>query len=569
MKRKMLKYLLPFALLLFVFSAFSQVEIKKSTEKIRIGDNIYYVHLVKQGETIYSLCRVYGVSQDELISINPQLSQGLKANQRLKIPDKTESKSEIAKTVKNETKITADANKKNEIDTKNIDSETTPSAIKHKVKSGDDIESIAKKYNCSVESILKYNAFLNQKTKLKKGQYLTVYPNDNAIENENIVENTTPQDTIITENKELFDVDCNANLYSDDTLNVVLLLPMKTAIINDNQIKNQRNSYDFIEFYEGFLLAIDSLKRNNISVNIKTFDVNDAKTLTALDSTVFETAQLVIGNISKTMMSAFTKIANQYKVPIVSTFSHETENIASENKYFIQAFTPLELQTEKLNKILCDCNADENIVIIYEKITDSIGYNNFLKSLKNCEKQTNTYKYILKSYNDGLKNVLKKDTKNNIFVTSNSNVFVMDVLSKLNALSISMKCDITVYGSSRWKTFESSLNFDYIHNLNLTTIQPFFVDYNRAEVKNFIAKYRYYYKGDPSSFSFQGYDLGLYFVDKLSKYGNNFIDCITNEEVSTLLQTRFKFSKTKPQSGLVNTESLLLRNTKDFSVVVE
>jgi hypothetical protein len=154
-------------------------------------------------------------------------------------------------------------------------------------------------------------------------------------------------------------------------------------------------------------------------------------------------------------------------------------------------------------------------------------------------------------------------------VLSNNRVFITDVLYKLNALSISQKYDMTVYGLPHWQTFETSLNFDHVHNLNLSTLHLFFVDYERDDVKNFINKYRYYYKGDPSRFSFHGYDLGFYFIDRLAKYGTNFMQCLTNDEASMSLQTRFKFDRISPQGGLVNTELLLLRHTKDLNVVVE
>ncbi|MDR1984482.1 MAG: LysM peptidoglycan-binding domain-containing protein [Prevotellaceae bacterium] len=562
MKRKTLRYLLPFVLLLFVFSAFAQVEIKKSTEKVRIGDKIFYIHLVKQGETIYSLCRVYNVSNDELVSANPQLSKGLKAGQRLKIPEKTELKQETAKPVEN----TNNGNKKNVNGTKNIISDTTSSAIKYKIKSGDNLESIAKKHNCTVEDILKYNSFLNQKPKLKKGQYLTIYPNKNELSQQ---EKTTGNDSIVAVTADSVDVDCNKNLYSGDVLNVILMLPIKASEINNKLQKNQRNAYDFIEFYEGFLLAIDSLNRNNISVNLTVLDVYDTHTLNAaLISPAFDKAQLIIEHLPKNLADAFAKIAVERKIPVVSSFSHETENISEKGKYFIQAFTPLSYQNKKLNQALCSAN--ENVIVIYEEITDTVSFDNFVQILKNCGKTVKTYHYRLHgSQNEALQNELYNDAKNNIVVLSNNKVFVMDVMSKLNAISLKSKYDVTVYGLSHWKVFEESLNFDHIHNLNLTIPQLFFVDYNRDEVKSFISKYRYYYKGDPSRFSFHGYDLGIYFIDKLAKYGQNFMQCITNDEASTLLQTRFKFDRILPQGGLVNTELLLVRHTKDLNIVVE
>ncbi|MDR1348801.1 MAG: LysM domain-containing protein [Prevotellaceae bacterium] len=569
---KTLKYLLSPVLLLFVFSAFSQIEIKKSTEKIRIGDKVYYVHHVNKGETVYSLCRVYNVSQEELMSENPQLAQGLKAGDRLKIPDRGESEHEAAKTLVSPTKIEVDKDQKPEIkdDAKTVIPETA-SAIKHKIKSGETIVKIAQKYNCTVEDILKYNPFLDENSKLKKGQYLTVYlGKDESPLLKDTVESATGMDIAAQQTGETaVDAECTENLYAGDVLNVILILPLKATEINANPTNSQRGVYDFVEFYEGFLLAIDSLNAKNISINLTTFDVYDVKTLNmALNSAAFSEAQLAVCHVPKNLMDALAKASAERKIPVILSFPHETENIAEKNRYFIRSFTPLPFQIEKLNKILCEVK--ENIVVVYEEITDTASFGKFVKTLEDCGKTVKKYHYRLHgSRNENLQNELDNNDKNNIVVLSNNKVFVMDVLSKLNVLSGSLKYDMTVYGLPQWKSFEESLNFEHIHNLNLSVIQTSFVDYNRDEVKNFIGKYRYYYKGDPSRFSFHGYDLGIYFIDRAAKYGTDFMECIINDAPATLLQTRFKFSKISSLGGLVNTESLLLQYAKDLNIVVE
>jgi LysM repeat protein len=45
----------------------------------------FLIHKVKKGDTFYSLTRFYNVSQEELVSLNPELSEGLKLLQEIKI----------------------------------------------------------------------------------------------------------------------------------------------------------------------------------------------------------------------------------------------------------------------------------------------------------------------------------------------------------------------------------------------------------------------------------------------------------------------------------------------------
>ena len=52
------------------------VIIKKSTDKVIIGGQAYYVHIVKKGETLYSLSNAYNVTQKEIAKENPEIFKG-------------------------------------------------------------------------------------------------------------------------------------------------------------------------------------------------------------------------------------------------------------------------------------------------------------------------------------------------------------------------------------------------------------------------------------------------------------------------------------------------------------
>jgi len=51
----------------------------------------FIVHQVQAGETMYSLAKQYGISQDSLLSVNPDLALGVKKDQYLVIPTYTEA----------------------------------------------------------------------------------------------------------------------------------------------------------------------------------------------------------------------------------------------------------------------------------------------------------------------------------------------------------------------------------------------------------------------------------------------------------------------------------------------
>lgn len=130
-------------------SAFSQ-EIGEETQE---GQN-FKVYLVESGNTLYGLHVEYGVSVEEIIKANPSVKNGLKVGQKLYIP--------IDKSIV----------KKEESGSKDNGKYTI-----HIVKKKETLYGISRKYNCSVEDIIKLNPDVEEG--LNIGQELKI-PNAKA-----------------------------------------------------------------------------------------------------------------------------------------------------------------------------------------------------------------------------------------------------------------------------------------------------------------------------------------------------------------------------------------------------
>lgn len=67
----------------------------KNNEKVTIDGNTFNIHKVEQGQTLYGICKVYNCTVEQLLQYNPSLNEGLKAGMELKIPvlSKKENKS--------------------------------------------------------------------------------------------------------------------------------------------------------------------------------------------------------------------------------------------------------------------------------------------------------------------------------------------------------------------------------------------------------------------------------------------------------------------------------------------
>jgi LysM repeat protein len=136
----------------------------------KINNKLHVRYLVEPGETIYGISTRYHVSVADLLEINPDLENGLKVGQMISIPYDT-----------------AFARQK----------KVDENVITHKVQPGETLYSLAKKYNTTVNDLLK-----NNNMELKAGQEIVVgyknqksnqqVKNTNTQTNNNTQTNATP-----------------------------------------------------------------------------------------------------------------------------------------------------------------------------------------------------------------------------------------------------------------------------------------------------------------------------------------------------------------------------------------
>jgi LysM repeat protein len=128
-------------ILLFSTMVWSQVPVERSKDKIVISGITYYLHIVKKGETIYSISKAYGITSDELTRENPPALNGLKEGQSIRIPEKIVAPAlysqtdSISHAIRDERKF-----------------------IYHKLQSGETIYFLSKKYSVSENEIVQSNA---------------------------------------------------------------------------------------------------------------------------------------------------------------------------------------------------------------------------------------------------------------------------------------------------------------------------------------------------------------------------------------------------------------------------
>ena len=117
---------------------------QKSETIVYIGGEKFYIHTVQPGQTLYSIARLYGVSEQTLVAYNPTMADVLKADQNVKIPVPAPQMQP------DEAPLTARQEKK-----------LRKKFILHTVEAHETLYAISKRYGISVETLLEDNENLD------------------------------------------------------------------------------------------------------------------------------------------------------------------------------------------------------------------------------------------------------------------------------------------------------------------------------------------------------------------------------------------------------------------------
>ncbi len=543
------------------------LKIPNSFKKKRETENKKYLfYTVEKGNTLFSIAEAHNVSVDELIKLNPEATNGIKPGQILKIPNSFEKKRETE-------------NEK---------------YLFYTVEKGNTLFSIAVTHNVSVDELIKLNP--EATNGIKPGQILKI---PTTYHNKELINDSIPPDTINKLQKGLNDplyfteagiTPCNQFEYSKDkTFNVVLLLPLflekNLQYISSCQKEKDpmfyKNTKRFIELYEGFLFALQKVKQQGLSVNLKVYDTeNDSiKTENIMQSLNYPNVDLIIGPVYSKNIRIASKYAAKHHINLVSPLS-KNSSLLTNNPFVFQVIPSTEARINNVSKYLSKHNDSINIVIIYKNSGEQLKWVNKFKedyTLHDSlylQPDTSVFKII--QYDTDIKvtdeqqekinRALKQKYKNIIYIPSDNEVFVTQVIDKLYAANDSL--DLEIIGSDKWINFQN-INSAVFNRISFNFISPLYVNYNSPDVKKFIVNFRTVYKTEPSFFSFQGYDIAYYFLNTLRKYGRIFQFCISAKDAFPNhrgLITDFNFERINTTGGFENKNSFILKFNDTFQL---
>ena len=596
----MLKLLFLFLLLWSCGQVLGQgTAVTKSNDIVLIRAKSYYLHTVQPGQTLYSICKAYGANIDEVKSLNDKKDNALSLYEVLKVPYTDPF-------VQQDDKF-----------------------YYHKVLKGETFYSIARLYKIKPKRLLKFNEGYAQNQPLAVGAVVKlplaeidlsvlgeeeieasvgkkqeIRP-ERPVRNESVkkVEEASVTDilqdalmqknekteqepekettTVIgaTDKMEIPDYISEVVMPVDPFVKVALLLPFSAkdypvfvdTLVEKMPVQISARSEQFISFYEGVLLAVDSLKNQGYKVNLKVFDTERSaeKMYTMVDEIDRFHPDLIIGPVYGSVYKALMDDLTNKNIPVIYPLSSRSEEFGVYPD-FIQVNPSMKALTVAMSDWLREEAEEANLVCL--NLTGNEVSHSDLEDIRLFKE----YMHRIGSMNfydwntsavplDGLRLQLLPDRENIIILPTTKEAEVSKILPVLSALTDGYR--ITVVGFPEWQAF-TSVDHETYFKLNTKIFTYSYVDNTTEPAKRFALKYRKYFYTEPNNLAYKAFDMSLYFIELAAKYRDRTLDALEfyprNGDFS-----RFYFQKMEGQAGKENQGFYIVNFGSDYRLKIE
>ena len=565
----------------------------------------YILHTIEKGQSLYSIASMYGVSQADIVKMNPGSDQKIYIGHTLRIPrNTTGSQKETFHTIEagetlyrltvkynvsakaicdanpglsaenfrigqviripapDETPVVSDID--NSSKTADVASEI-PAAVQsrcrdmHKVKRKETIYSISKEYGITEAELIEANPELKGKNKIKKGSFLCIpYPTTTANTG-----NSKPQ-TIPTNNE----------LFSENKKEAERISTIKAAVILPflPDAASRSESARMVEYYEGFLMAVDSLKRSGTSIDLYTYNsganVNSLNDI--LSKNEMKNMDIIFGPLQQQQIKPLADFAKKNDIRLVIPFTSK-DNTVFRNPAIYQINTPQSYLYSEVYDHFVRQFPNANVIFI-EANSKTKDKADFIKGLKDELRNRSIPMATLDedASVEALKSALKTGRENIFIPTSGSNLVLIKCLPQLTLLvRENPEFSIHMFGYPEWQTYTKD-HLESFFELDTYFYSSFYTNDLFPAAKNFTRNYRRWYGKDMDErypkYGMLGFDTGYFFLKGLARYGSELENNLQRMDFAPI-QTGFKFQRVNNWGGFVNKKVFFVRFTKNYELV--
>lgn len=468
-------------------------------------DISYDIHLVKKGETLYSICKKYELTQQELIDLNPGIEAGLREGTELRIRKSNPTKSAVT----------------NEAEVGNNTS--------HLVTAGETWYSISRKYGITVAQLKAANGQTGDELKInQKIQIPSVGQIDEPSQG------------------------------NESSFSVAYMLPFYTDSPDSLIKKNRKYQRASIQFYRGSMMAIKQMESYGLQANITFYDVHQDSNsvMTALNKLDGNHLDICIGPLFKESITRVLRNVNLSETHLVMPVQQPAKLLLLK-KNLSKVVPGASSQWSYLASHLLKAKNTGSVAMLH------YGKDDELKLINSFHDEwTRLGGGDISEFNlsDTIEIAQWKS-----FINRNSNpVIIMpcaDVGRVRKFIGDHRTYNLTIYGNEIWLPITDN-NIEPPSNFRVYGLSPEYIDMNDRTVTDWIENYRVTYKSEPDEFAFLGYDVSIFYLSGLMQFGREFRDHL-NSIKAPMISHVFDFVSTGVESGFENRHTEIIGLTHD------
>ena len=384
--------------------------------------------------TLYRLTVKYNVSAKAICDANPGLSaENFRIGQVIRIPSTTEPQTMVPVETQSST-VVANNNILGPVESRCRDM--------HKVKRKETVFSISREYGISEAELIAANPELKGENKIKKGTFLCI-PYPKAQTEQNIQSQAIPTDSeLFRENRK------KTERFS--TIKAAVILPFLDGV-------SKSESSRMVEYYEGLLMAVDSLKRTGTSIDLYTYNSGpeSASLNSILGKSEMKDMDIIFGPLYQQHIKPLAEFAKKQDTRLVIPFTSK-DNTVFQNPTVYQINTPQSYLYSEVYDHFVRQFPNANVIFI-EASQGTKDKAEFIKGLKD---ELRNRSIPMKSLKEDVtvessKTVLRTDRENIFIPTSGSNLTLIKILPQLTLLvrEQTRKPYPSVHNWKQWKRF--------------------------------------------------------------------------------------------------------------------
>lgn len=425
----------------------------------------------------------------------------------------------------------------------------------YQVKKGDTAYSIATSHGISLEDLYRSNPDIIG-GKIKKGAFLVIPQKTNAAPQQQAVQiqPAAPQQTIQP---------TDARPYYE-SLRVAVLLPFE---------EKSARAPKFLEFYQGFLMAVDSISSRGTNVSVYALNTGStaAHIKQVLEEPELQSMQLIIGPADQSQVPALSDFCQQHGIKLVLPFAN-LKSASGEHSTVYNATPQGSVIQQRVSSFFAEKQAEKNYIVLNTDEADEKGKGLIdLLRTKLGEKGVSMRQMHILGDDQAYTSALNQ-FRENCIVPDNVSIKTLNIFfSRLKTFAEEHpEYKISLIGYPEWQTYTQSLlnefyQFDtYIYSSYYRN--PLLERTTEFE-RRFINHFGYGMAPTFPRYGMLGFDLGFYFMHGMATLGDNF-DQQQNSLRLQPFQHPFVFAKDPDTKGFINESALIIHYSPEHTIDV-